>query len=105
MCLQYHKNKIFVGGLAASITDSEFRSYFEQFGEISEAVVMMDRSTQRSRGFGFVTFKTDAPVSIVLRDKDSHELGGTSGVGLSDGAEGRSGGGRHQQDLFSKPSA
>jgi len=48
--------KIFVGGLAATVTEEAFRSYFEKYGRITDAVVMMDRTTQRSRGFGFVTY-------------------------------------------------
>ena len=39
------------------VTDAEFRSHFAQFGEIVEAMVMFDRQTQRSRGFGFVTYQ------------------------------------------------
>ena len=46
--------KIFVGGLAPSVTEQDFRQYFEEFGKITDAVVMIDRDTQRSRGFGFV---------------------------------------------------
>ena len=51
--------KIFVGGLAPSITDADFRSYFEEYGKITDAIVMIDRDTQRSRGFGFVTFEEE----------------------------------------------
>ena len=48
--------KIFVGGLATSVDDRMFRSYFESYGTIADAIVMMDRDSGRSRGFGFVTF-------------------------------------------------
>lgn len=51
--------KIFVGGLAPSVTEQDFRSYFEEFGKTTDAVVMIDRDTQRSRGFGFVTFEEE----------------------------------------------
>ena len=47
------------------MTEDEFREFFEQFGEIVDSVVMFDRETQRSRGFGFVTYK-DA-VSLFLQ--------------------------------------
>lgn len=50
------KRKIFVGGLPTDITQLEFRSFFSQFGELREALVMFDRNTGRSRGFGFVTY-------------------------------------------------
>lgn len=51
--------KIFVGGLAWETKRDTLRRYFEQFGEILEAVVINDRSTGKSKGYGFVTF-TDA---------------------------------------------
>ncbi|KAF2324946.1 hypothetical protein GH714_021798 [Hevea brasiliensis] len=49
--------KIFVGGLAWETQRDTMRSYFEQFGEILEAVVITDKNTGRSKGYGFVTFK------------------------------------------------
>ncbi|GAB2271874.1 hypothetical protein Dimus_006702 [Dionaea muscipula] len=57
---QYHDTtytKIFVGGLAWETQRDTMRSYFEQFGEIFEAVVISDKYTGRSKGYGFVTFK------------------------------------------------
>ena len=47
--------KIFVGGLPHSTTDNEFRSYFSQFGTITDYQVMRDRGSGRPRGFGFVS--------------------------------------------------
>lgn len=47
--------KIFVGGLPYHTTDGSLREYFEQFGEIDEAVVITDRQTGKSRGYGFVS--------------------------------------------------
>lgn len=41
------RRKIFVGGLAGSVTEEEFRTYFERFGVILDAVVMIDRDTNR----------------------------------------------------------
>ncbi|CAL5195893.1 unnamed protein product [Lathyrus oleraceus] len=49
--------KIFVGGLAWETQRDTMRRYFEQFGEILEAVVITDKYTGRSKGYGFVTFK------------------------------------------------
>ncbi|KAJ1408365.1 RNA-binding domain superfamily [Sesbania bispinosa] len=49
--------KIFVGGLAWETQRDTMRRYFEQFGEILEAVVITDKNTGRSKGYGFVTFK------------------------------------------------
>lgn len=47
--------KIFVGGLPYHTTDTSLREFFEQFGEIDEAVVITDRQTNKSRGYGFVS--------------------------------------------------
>lgn len=52
--------KLFVGGLSWSTDEASLRSAFERFGEVQEAVVVSDRETGRSRGFGFVTFVDDA---------------------------------------------
>ncbi|CAF2578305.1 unnamed protein product [Rotaria sp. Silwood2] len=47
--------KIFVGGLPYHTTDETLRAFFSKFGDIDEAVVITDRSTGKSRGYGFVT--------------------------------------------------
>ncbi|KAB1205193.1 RNA-binding protein 24 [Morella rubra] len=49
--------KIFVGGLAWETQRETLKRYFEQFGEILEAAVIVDKNTGRSKGYGFVTFK------------------------------------------------
>ncbi|CAK9163758.1 unnamed protein product [Ilex paraguariensis] len=49
--------KVFVGGLAWETHSETMRRYFEQFGDILEAVVITDKNTGRSKGYGFVTFK------------------------------------------------
>lgn len=51
------QTKIFVGGLAWETQRDTLGRYFEQFGEILEAVVITDKNTGRSKGYGFVTFK------------------------------------------------
>ncbi|XP_022885786.1 probable RNA-binding protein ARP1 [Olea europaea var. sylvestris] len=49
--------KVFVGGLAWETQKDTMKKYFEQFGEILEAVVITDKTTGRSKGYGFVTFR------------------------------------------------
>ncbi|KAG5520309.1 hypothetical protein RHGRI_033022 [Rhododendron griersonianum] len=49
--------KVFVGGLAWETHKETMKKYFEQFGDILEAVVITDKSTGRSKGYGFVTFR------------------------------------------------
>lgn len=47
--------KIFVGGLAWQTQRDSLQRYFEQFGEIQEAVVILDKNSGRSKGYGFVS--------------------------------------------------
>ncbi len=56
--------KIFVGGLPYHTTDKSLRQFFEAFGEIEEAVVITDRQTGKSRGYGFVSL-----LSNTLRER------------------------------------
>ncbi|KAI3732170.1 hypothetical protein L1987_63369 [Smallanthus sonchifolius] len=67
--------KIFVGGLASTVTESDFKNYFDQFGSTVDAVVMYDHNTQRPRGFGFITYDSEESVDKVLH-KTFHELNG-----------------------------
>lgn len=50
--------KLFVGGLPYTTTDQELREFFEEFGEIEEAAVIIDRQTGKSKGYGFVSTNT-----------------------------------------------
>jgi RNA recognition motif-containing protein len=61
--------KIFVGGLPADLTLGEFRAFFEKFGPIEDVVVMVDKETSRPRGFGFVTFKSQATADNLLKNR------------------------------------
>ena len=54
--------KLFVGGLSWDTTDEGLRQAFGSYGQITEAKVITDRDTGRSRGFGFVTFVRDEDV-------------------------------------------
>lgn len=48
--------KVFVGGLAWETPTEKMRAYFDQFGEILEAVIITDKNTAKSKGYGFVSF-------------------------------------------------
>lgn len=63
------KNKIFVGGLSPTATKQNLEEYFSQFGTIIDSVVMCDPATQRSRGFGFVTFDSSEPLDAVQNSR------------------------------------
>jgi RNA-binding protein Musashi len=64
---QEKTSKIFVGGVSQETTDHEFREYFAQFGRVVDATLMMDKDTGRPRGFGFVTFESEAGVEACLQ--------------------------------------
>lgn len=72
---RFRTKKIFVGGLSASLTEEEFKNYFERFGQIMDVVVMHDNITNRPRGFGFVTFDSEETVEDVMKN-NFHELNG-----------------------------
>ncbi|KAJ4996190.1 hypothetical protein K4K48_008930 [Colletotrichum sp. SAR 10_66] len=63
---QEKTSKIFVGGVSQETTDQEFKDYFQQFGRVVDATLMMDKDTGRPRGFGFVTFESEAGVEACL---------------------------------------
>ncbi|KZT51400.1 RNA-binding domain-containing protein [Calocera cornea HHB12733] len=56
--LEHQKTqKLFIGGLAPSVTSESMREFFSQFGTVIDSTVMVDRESGRSKGFGFVTFE------------------------------------------------
>lgn len=61
--------KLFVGGLHYETGDESLFRYFEQFGRIESAQVMFNRETDKSRGFGFVTFEDLSSVHNVMKFK------------------------------------
>ena len=70
--------KLFVGGLSWDTTDEGLRKAFEAYGEITEAKVITDRGTGRSRGFGFVTFAQDEDAKTAIAKMHNASLDGRS---------------------------
>lgn len=68
--------RLFVGGLGTVITEAELREAFGRFGEVADAVVMIDRGTGQSRGFGFVTMQNRKDASAAVEALDGSELNG-----------------------------
>lgn len=73
------RNKIFVAGIPLHVNDEALRIKFMQFGEMFGANVILDKQTRKSRGFGFVTFKSyesclDAVNSLNLKKWDKRVL-------------------------------
>jgi len=85
-------SKIYVGNLSWSTTDDSLRDFFSNHGEIVESIVMRDRETGRSRGFGFVTFATEDEAASAVQGQ--HELDGRNiKVNLANARGGGGGGG------------
>lgn len=59
-------NKIFVGNLSFNTTENDLQDMFAAHGTVLEANLMMDRATNRSRGFGFVTMSTEAEAQTAI---------------------------------------
>ena len=68
--------KLFVGSLSWDTNDEGLRRAFSTHGEISEAIVISDRDTGRSRGFGFVTFDEDESADKAVAALNGTELDG-----------------------------
>jgi cold-inducible RNA-binding protein len=87
-------NKLFVGGLSWGTRDESLREAFGEFGEVTDARVVTDRETGRSRGFGFVTFASPQEAEAARARMDGQELDGrTLRVDLAQDKAGGGGGG------------
>ncbi|KAM6308131.1 heterogeneous nuclear ribonucleoprotein A1 isoform 1-T1 [Podargus strigoides] len=67
--------KLFIGGLSFETTDESLRSHFEQWGTLTDCVVMRDPNTKRSRGFGFVTYSSVEEVDAAMNARP-HKVDG-----------------------------
>ncbi|KAG9343379.1 hypothetical protein JZ751_014360 [Albula glossodonta] len=99
------EGKLFVGGLSFDTTEESLEEAFAKYGNISKIDVIRDRETNRSRGFGFVTFENpeDAKDALegmngksvdgrMIRVDEAGKSGSRSGGGYRGGASGRGGG-------------
>lgn len=68
--------KLFVGGLSWDTDDMGLRRAFERFGEVTDAKVISDRDTGRSRGFGFVSFTDGEAGATAISEMDGTSLDG-----------------------------
>jgi RNA recognition motif-containing protein len=69
-------NKLFVGSLAYSATDDDLAQLFGTVGTVQSAKVIVDRDTNRSKGFGFVEMSTDEEAQEAIKQLDGKELNG-----------------------------
>ncbi|OII78048.1 RNA recognition family protein [Cryptosporidium andersoni] len=70
----FNATKIFVGGLPQSCTDEKLREHFGKYGMIKNLSVMVDRDTNRHRGFGFVEYESPESVEEVMRHYYDHQI-------------------------------
>ncbi len=68
--------KLFVGNLSFNLTENDLQDAFAAHGTVLEANLMMDRSTGRPRGFGFVTMSTPEEAQKAIEAMNGKELAG-----------------------------
>ncbi|CAN1321952.1 Heterogeneous nuclear ribonucleoprotein 1 [Linum perenne] len=73
----FRTKKIFVGGIPSAVTDDDLKEFFTQFGMVTEHQILRDHTTNRSRGFGFVTFEEEDAVDELLTKGNRIEFAGT----------------------------
>ncbi len=89
------QKKLYVGGLSYSVTDEQLRSLFAAHGTVESASVVRDRSSDTSRGFGFVEMSTQEEAEKAIAALNSTEFEGRSlNVNLAKPREDHARGGR-----------
>ena len=68
--------KLFVGSLPWSIDDQKLKETFEQHGSVLSAKIIMDRDTNKSRGFGFVEMENSSDASKAIKALNETEIDG-----------------------------
>ena len=86
-------NKLFVGGLSWDTDDNSLREAFLTYGDVTEAKVILDRDSGRSRGFGFVTMADSASAASAAAAMDGQSLDGRT-IRVNEAEEKSRGGGR-----------
>lgn len=69
-------SKLYVGGLPYSTTDEELSELFAAYGTVESAVIINDKFTQRSKGFGFVEMSSDEEAKAAISALDGSDVGG-----------------------------
>lgn len=68
--------KLFIGNIEWSATDEELKDFFSQYGAVEEAVIINDKFSGRSRGFGFVTFENEADADKAIQEANGKDFKG-----------------------------
>ena len=69
-------NKLYVGNLPYSYTDTDMERAFSAFGAVNSAKVIMDRDSGRSKGFGFVEMSSPAEANAAIQGLHGQDIGG-----------------------------
>lgn len=69
-------NKLFVGNLPYKMTSEDLKALFAEFGEVVEAVILTDKFSGRSKGFGFVTMANEEMAQAAIKGLDQKDLEG-----------------------------
>lgn len=83
--------RLYVGNLAWTVTDQDLRDAFSEVGNVENSQVIIDRATNRSRGFGFVEMATEEAAAEAIKKLNGRELKGRA-IRVNE-AQARSGGG------------
>ena len=85
---------IYVSNLSFNVTDEDLNEYFAEYGEVSSAKVILDKFTQKSRGFAFVEMSDDEAAKKAIQELDGASVDGrTINVSVAKPREERSNGG------------
>ena len=68
--------KIYVGNLPFNVDDEKLREIFSKFGDVEEAVIIKDKFSGRSKGFGFVTLSSDEAGNKAIKEMNDKEVEG-----------------------------
>ena len=68
--------KVYVGNLPFSVDNDKLKELFSSYGEIEEATVIMNNFSGRSKGFGFVTFKTEEDAKKAISEMNEKDIEG-----------------------------
>ncbi len=68
--------KLYVGGLAYSVNEQELEAFFAEQGTVTSAVIIKDRDSGQSKGFGFVEMSDDAQGQNAIKNLNGRELNG-----------------------------
>uniref|UniRef100_A0A8C3S5Z0 RNA-binding protein 3 n=1 Tax=Chelydra serpentina TaxID=8475 RepID=A0A8C3S5Z0_CHESE len=70
------EGKLFIGGLSFDTNEQNLEQLFSPYGDIAEVVVVKDRETQRSRGFGFITYRRPEDAKDAMRAMNGESVDG-----------------------------